>query len=77
MFKVYDLTPTDNHKSFYHKAVIRQDDSGRTLESYGTPVLRISDGGGLLASGAAGVRPLDVTSGRSVGWIRRALFRFL
>lgn len=42
-----ELMPNDNHKSFYHKALVNYDsyDKSATLYSYNTPVLkRLSDG---------------------------------
>ena len=39
--KIYDLAPTDGHKSFYGKARVKVDDDGsETLISYNTPVLK-------------------------------------
>lgn len=39
--RTYELTPCDNHKSFYGKAhVIINDDNTSTLISYNTPVIR-------------------------------------
>ena len=37
----HEVTPTDGRKSFYYKAIVRQDSQGReVLYSYNTPVLR-------------------------------------
>lgn len=39
--RTYELTPCDNHKSFYGKAiVVINDDNTSTLISYNTPVIR-------------------------------------
>lgn len=36
----YELSPDDNRKSFYGKAIVRVDDNGtETLFSYGTPII--------------------------------------
>ena len=36
----YKLSPDDNRKSFYGKAIVRVDDNGtETLCSYGTPII--------------------------------------
>lgn len=38
---IYELTPTNNQKSFYGKAQVRVDDDGsRTLLSYGTEIVK-------------------------------------
>lgn len=38
--ELYELTPTDNHKSFYRKAIVEVDDNGiKTLYSYGTKII--------------------------------------
>lgn len=37
----YELIPTDSHKSFYKKAIVRVTEDGAAyLYSYGTPVIR-------------------------------------
>lgn len=38
---IYDLTPTDNRKSFYGKAKVYADGNILTLYSYNTPVARL------------------------------------
>jgi len=39
--KIYELTPTNNRKSFYGKAkVIIEDNGTETLYSYGTPIIK-------------------------------------
>ena len=38
--RIYELTPTDGHKSFYNKAKVHIDDNGNeTLYSYNTPII--------------------------------------
>lgn len=47
--RIYELIPTDGHKSFYGKAVVRVDDDGaETLTSYRTDVVRRSASGELV-----------------------------
>ena len=46
--KTYELIPSksDGHKSFYGKAVVREDNRGtRTLYSYGVKIMSISPAG--------------------------------
>lgn len=38
--RVYELMPIDNHKSFYGKAKVVEEDGTRTLYSYNAPVVR-------------------------------------
>lgn len=39
--RIYELTPTDGHKSFYGKAVVQIEENGtETLLSYGTPIIK-------------------------------------
>lgn len=46
--KMYNLVPTDSHKSFYGKArVIVDDDGTETLISYSTAVMRKNPDGSL------------------------------
>lgn len=41
----YELTPCDNHKSFYGKAKVFEDENGKTLYSYDTKILTITKEG--------------------------------
>ena len=44
--KIYELKPTDNHKSFYGKAIIIEKDNGeKILQSYETKVCKITSEG--------------------------------
>lgn len=71
----YELKPTrkDGHKSFYGKAVVREDSKGtKTLYSYGVRIMSISpDGGkvrywnGLIPSGDGGWK-WSRTTGRHI-----------
>lgn len=38
--RTYELIPNDNHKSFYGKAIVKVEDDGETLYSYGTPIIK-------------------------------------
>ena len=38
--KVYELAPTDSHKSFYGKAKVLVENDTETLVSYDTPIIR-------------------------------------
>lgn len=47
--KLYELTPTDNHKSFYGKAVVEvAADGSETLYSYNTPIIKRTAAGELV-----------------------------
>ena len=47
--KHYELTPTDSHKSFYGKAVVKiADDGSETLYSYNTPIIKRTAAGELV-----------------------------
>lgn len=46
--KLYELTPTDNHKSFYCKAIVEiSDDGTETLYSYKTKIISRDSKGNL------------------------------
>lgn len=42
--KIMELETNDSHNSFYGKAIVVQDMTGWTLYSYGTAIVRISNG---------------------------------
>lgn len=44
IMKTYLACRFDTRKSFYNKAVVVDDDGTKTLESYNTPVARVSEG---------------------------------
>lgn len=47
--KLYELTPTDNRKSFYGKAVVEvAADGSETLYSYNTPIIKRTAAGELV-----------------------------
>lgn len=47
--KIYELTPTDNRKSFYGKAkVVIDNDGSETLYSYDTPIIKRTAAGELV-----------------------------
>ena len=41
---IYDLIPTDSHKSFYGKAKVHDDGKVKYLYSYNTPVMALYNG---------------------------------